>query len=126
MKNACPCYSGKAYADCCEPLHHGADAADAERLMRARYSAYALRLPDYIVRTWHPDSRPQNLSMDELSGLKWLKLQVLSHRQIDSDHAEVSFIATYQSRQQKKATLSEHSTFVRIAHQWLYQGELAD
>jgi len=120
MKNACPCYSRKPYADCCQPLHDGLAAPDAERLMRSRYSAYALKLPDYILQSWHVDTRPANLTQEDLSGIKWLKLQVLSHTQADTDTAFVKFVATFQSGQQKKEQLTEHSRFSRASGQWLY------
>ena len=123
MKNPCPCHSGQSYTDCCQPLHLGQAAPDAERLMRSRYSAYALKLPDYILQTWHADTRPTRLSMEDLSGIKWLKLEVISHQPMDDTHAEVVFIATYQSGKQKKSQLTEHSQFVRISYRWLYVGE---
>lgn len=120
MKNPCPCYSGKAYAACCQPLHDGQAAPDAERLMRARYSAYALKLPDYILQSWQPDTRPSTLTQAELAGIKWLKLQVLSHTQTEPDTAFVKFIATFQPGTQKKEQLTEHSRFSRTSGQWLY------
>lgn len=123
MKNPCPCHSGKAYADCCQPLHSGQAAPDAERLMRSRYSAYVLKMPDYILATWHPDTRPQHLTVSDLTGIKWIKLQVEAHRQLDDHHAEVAFKATYQTGKQKKAQLTEHSQFERINDCWLYVGE---
>lgn len=123
MKNPCPCHSGKPYADCCQPLHAGQAAPDAERLMRSRYSAYALKLADYLLQTWHPDTRPASLSTEDLNGIKWLKLEVVSHHPVDDTHAEVVFTATYQSGKQKKSQLSEHSQFVRINDRWLYRGE---
>lgn len=101
-------------------------APDAERLMRSRYSAYALRLPDYILNTWHSASRPDTLTQEDLLGIKWLKLQVLSHQQIDDTNAEVRFEATYQSGQQKKAVLSEHSLFERVDGRWLYRGQATE
>lgn len=126
MKNRCPCHSGLAYADCCQPLHEGQTAPDAERLMRSRYSAYALRLPAYILHTWHGPTRPESLTLEELQGIKWLKLQVLAHEVVDADHAEVLFVATYQGNQQKKAELREHSCFKRIAGDWRYCGQRDD
>lgn len=123
MKNLCPCHSGKLYKDCCQPLHLGQAAPDAEHLMRSRYSAYALKLPEYILQTWHPETRPASLSEEELNGIKWLKLVVLSHQLTDETHAEVVFIATYQSGKQKKSQLTEHSSFVRTNDRWLYVGE---
>ena len=60
--SACPCGSGRAYAACCGRLHSGAEnAASAETLMRSRYSAYVLKLEDYLLATWHPDTRPRQL-----------------------------------------------------------------
>jgi SEC-C motif domain protein len=126
MKNACPCYSGKAYTACCQPLHNGQVAPDAERLMRARYSAYALRLPEFIVASWHPETRPDSLSLEDLNGIKWLKLQVVFYQQTDETHAEVKFVASYQAGKQKKTHLSEHSLFVREAGSWFYHGQLAE
>ncbi len=123
MKSRCPCHSGTAYTDCCQALHAGAAAPNAERLMRSRYSAYALKLPDYILDTWHATTRPASLSLAELNGIKWLKLQVLSYRQTDASHAEVAFVATYQSGQQKKSHLEEHSLFECVNGRWLYLGE---
>lgn len=120
MKNPCPCYSGKSYSDCCQPLHQGQAAPDAERLMRSRYSAYVLKLPEYILQTWHATSRPASLTEEDLSGIKWLKLQVLSHEQTDATTAFVKFVATFQSGKQKKEQLTEHSRFRHENGLWLY------
>ncbi|MFQ6333050.1 YchJ family protein [Methylophilus sp. 3sh_L] len=109
---------------CCQPLHQGTPAPDAERLMRARYSAYALKMPEYILETWHQDTRPESLTQADLQGIKWLKLEVLAHQQRDDTHAEVHFVATYQSAKQKKSSMTEHSQFERINGQWLYCGQV--
>jgi SEC-C motif domain protein len=126
MKNACPCYSGKVYTDCCQPLHNGTPAPDAERLMRSRYSAYALKLPEYILHTWHQDTQPKSLTQEDLGGIKWLKLQVLSYEQPDADTAFVKFVATFQTGNQKKEQLTEYSRFSRESGQWLYIDGQAD
>ena len=75
MKNACPCYSGKTYADCCQPLHDGLAAPDAERLMRSRYTAFATRDAAHLLRTWHPSTRPRSIEFDP--GQRWTGLEVL-------------------------------------------------
>lgn len=126
MKNLCPCHSGKTYPDCCQLLHQGTPAPDAEHLMRSRYSAYVLKLPAYLLDTWHADSRPAQLTAKDLGGIKWLKLEVLSHHQSDATHAEVVFVATYQSGRQKKTQLKEHSQFINVDGRWLYQGEVVE
>ena len=50
----CACGTGQMYQDCCGPEHDGADAKTPEALVRARYSAYAYRLPDFLMRTTDP------------------------------------------------------------------------
>lgn len=54
----CACGSGEPYAACCRPYHSGELRAEScERLIRARYSAFAYRLPGFIVDTTHPENR---------------------------------------------------------------------
>ena len=57
----CPCGSGTSYGACCGPLHAGREAATAEALMRSRYSAFVLLDADYLLRSWHPATRPARL-----------------------------------------------------------------
>lgn len=46
----CACGSGDSYADCCRPCHVGTALADTpERALRARWTAFAYRLPIYIM-----------------------------------------------------------------------------
>lgn len=51
MSTKCPCHSNLAYALCCEPFHKGALPSTALELMRSRYSAYVLKLIEYIQQT---------------------------------------------------------------------------
>ena len=116
----CPCRKKserQAYAECCEPYHSGAQIAPtAEALMRSRYAAFALRLPNYLRATWHASTRPEtlNLSPDE----EWLLLRVLETT-VDGNRATVEFIARSRmdSRQQM---LHEVSRFLREGGQWYY------
>ena len=119
----CPCGSGKRYADCCAPLHQGAPAADAEALMRSRYSAYVLGLEDYLLASWHPTTRPARLDLHEDNPpLKWLGLEVKRHVPgiaNDPDHAIVEFVA--RCKQGGRAQrLHEISRFVREEGRWYY------
>jgi len=52
----CPCGSGKKYKDCCFRWHKIAKAPDALKLMKSRYTAYALGLAEYIIKTTHKTS----------------------------------------------------------------------
>ena len=96
------------------------EAPDAETLMRSRYSAYALGLHDYLLQTWHPDTRPRHLAADE-PGLRWLGLQVLRHDIQDADRAQVAFVARFKVGGDRAQRLTEHSRFVRVNGRWLYR-----
>lgn len=52
----CPCHSGAKYKKCCRTYHDGNAAPTPEKLMRSRYSAYALNKADYLMLTTHPTS----------------------------------------------------------------------
>jgi SEC-C motif-containing protein len=74
--SACPCGSGLAYDACCGPAHSGArPAPTAEALMRSRYAAFVLDDTGYLLRSWHPATRPARLDPDP--GLRWTGLEIL-------------------------------------------------
>lgn len=124
----CPCESGKPYSQCCEPYHLGTPAPTAEALMRSRYSAYALAtqipaLSEYLLQTWHPDTRPQSLDLNDENAAKWLGLQIRHHQNIDAEHALVEFVARYKHAGNlggKAERLHETSRFLRIDNRWYY------
>lgn len=91
--------------------------------MRSRYSAYVLGLHDYLLATWHADTRPAELEPDP-PGLRWLGLDLRRQLVHDADHASVEFIA--RSRLHGRATrLHETSRFVREGGRWFYvDGEI--
>ena len=60
--------------------------------MRSRYSAYVLDRLDYLRATWHPRTRPTDLAPNP-PGLRWLGLEVRSHRVTGPGQAEVAFVA---------------------------------
>jgi SEC-C motif-containing protein len=117
--DACPCGSGQTYARCCGPLHQGDRVADnAEALMRSRYSAYVRGLADYLRATWHPDTCPATLHVDE-PGLHWLGLTVRGSGLLGPDEAWVEFVA--RCKQGGRATrMHERSRFLRVQGRWLY------
>ncbi len=115
----CPCGSARDYADCCGELHAGAPAADAEALMRSRYSAYVRGLTDYLLASWHPSTRPPALDRAAMSKTKWLRLQVTAYRDIDPDHAEVDFVAKF-IEGGRHGRMTERSRFVREDGRWYY------
>jgi SEC-C motif-containing protein len=52
----CPCYSQKEYESCCWQFHDGAPPTTAVKLMRSRFCAYSMHLPNYIIQTTHSSS----------------------------------------------------------------------
>ncbi|MGO1540559.1 MAG: YchJ family protein [Luteimonas sp.] len=125
MSAPCPCNPSAAYATCCQPLHDGhAPAASAEALMRSRYSAYVLGLRDYLLASWHPNTRPGMLALDDTPGLRWLGLKVKRHVDGGDDTAVVEFVARYKVGGAPAERLHEVSRFVRIDGRWVYvEGE---
>ena len=116
---ACPCDSGKAYNSCCQPYHQGLAAPSALALMRSRYSAYALELTEYLMATWHPDSRPSSLNLSEDPAIKWIGLAINLAKQDAIDHATVEFVARYKLAG-KAYRLHELSEFKKLDQRWYY------
>jgi SEC-C motif domain protein len=114
----CPCGSGNALDHCCGRWHHSLLAPDAEALMRSRYSAYVLQNEDYLLATWHPDTRPRSIEFE--AGTKWLGLDVKSRRETGPDQAEVTFLARYRVGGGPAVRIHERSRFVREEGRWLY------
>lgn len=115
----CPCQSGKTYNICCEPAHNGIPVLTAEALMRSRYTAYVLGLEAYLLKTWHPDTRPAALNLGDDRQTKWLGLQVKRVENISENSAMVEFVAHYKING-KAERLHEISQFVRIDGCWYY------
>jgi SEC-C motif-containing protein len=91
--------------------------------MRSRYSAYALRDADYLLRTWHPTTRPRGLDPASLvpPGRRWTRLRVLATERGgpgDSDGV-VEFRAHFRDRGEP-GTLTERSRFATVDGAWTY------
>ena len=117
---ACPCASGRTFADCCgRYIDTAIPAPDAEALMRSRYTAYTLRNEAYLLATWHRSTRPSALPLT--ANQKWLGLEVRAHAidANDPDRATVEFVA--RSRVGGLGIRQhELSTFLREAGRWFY------
>lgn len=128
----CPCGSGERYSACCEPFHQGKNPETALQLMRSRYAAYALNLPDYILATTHPGS-PGYMD-DKFSwkraisnfcrGSTFERLEILDSKEVDS-LATVTF-TVHLSQQGRDTTFTEKSHFEKRGGRWFYRsGQLA-
>ena len=90
--------------------------------MRSRYSAYALGLIDYILRTTHPQNRdaarPEAERRREIedfcktTSFKDLKI-------LDAQESTVTFTA-FLSQNGKDFSFTEKSTFEKVHGNWLY------
>ncbi len=115
----CPCGLGSPYAECCGPIHDGRPAPTATQLMRSRYSAFALGLSEYLLRSWHVSTRPVSLELD--NDTRWLRLIIESAEQggpFDTG-GTVTFAAigrTPEGRFEQR----ERSSFVREGGDWFY------
>lgn len=121
---ACPCGRESAkghplkFSECCGRWLQQ-PAPDAECLMRSRYSAFVRGDIPYLMATWHASTRPASIESDP--GVRWLGLQVRSHRQLDESHAEVEFVARSRPAGPGPALrLHERSRFVREDGRWFY------
>jgi SEC-C motif-containing protein len=116
----CPCGSDTDYAHCCGQYITGSAAAPtAEALMRSRYTAFTLKQENYLLHTWHPSTRPEQLDLTSDTHTKWIALNVKHHEQQDATHAVVEFIAKYKING-RAHQLHEISRFVKEDGKWFY------
>lgn len=122
----CPCGIGEEYSSCCQLLHAGkAFAKTAEQLMRSRYSAFAKKQEQYVLDTWHPSMRNEEVNLKK-DPTWWLGLEILACVEgLENDTTgEVEFIASYRLRK-KEYKLHERSKFVKEDGKWFYvDGEI--
>jgi SEC-C motif-containing protein len=87
--------------------------------MRSRYTAYTMNHIDYLLRTWHPRTRPARLQVD--AQIRWLGLKLKhSHAGLAGDtEGTVEFIARFKigSRADR---IHEISRFMFDDGAWLY------
>ncbi|MFI9173356.1 YchJ family protein [Streptomyces lincolnensis] len=122
-KPSCPCGLAETYDACCGRFHRGEAAAPtAESLMRSRYSAFVKGDEAYLLRTWHPRTRPPRVEFDP--GMRWTGLEILATGEGTAFHATgtVTFRASF-----KGGSLHERSRFERVDGAWVYvDGEFLD
>ncbi|MGW0614820.1 YchJ family protein [Streptomyces sp. NPDC002788] len=115
-RRSCLCGLPAAYEACCGRYHSGSAAAPtAEALMRSRYCAFVKGDPEYLLRTWHPRTRPGTLELDP--GTRWTGLEILGTSEGSAFHSlgTVEFRASYRG-----GSLHERSRFERVDGAWVY------
>ena len=89
--------------------------------MRSRFSAFCVGDEAYLLRTWHPSTRPPHIDFDK--ALRWQRLELLQTAggsYLDTE-GTVLFRAHYLERN-RPGHMEEHSRFVLQDGAWLYVG----
>jgi len=118
----CPCGSGQTQAECCQPFLSGArQAPTAETLMRSRYTAYVCGNADYLLQTWHPQTRPATLDLGGSPAPHWLGLKIITTKDgaFGNHQGSVEFVARYKLNG-KALRLHECSEFSYENGCWYY------
>lgn len=89
--------------------------------MRSRYSAFAIGDTAYLLRTWHPSTRPDSLETDD--DLEWYSLSIISTSRGGPFDTEgtVEFVARHRGLS-GSGSQHELSSFVRENREWFYVG----
>lgn len=126
----CPCGSQVAYADCCEPIiTESIQAPTAEKLMRARYSAYAKTAVSFIFSSTVEEKRSE---CDEKAirswseNSTWHKLEILSTEKgtEKDEEGQVEFVAHFSEGGIRK-NYHEKGLFKKVDGSWQYvDGEI--
>lgn len=126
MSEVCPCSSGSSYNDCCGPFHSGKSWPEfPEKLMRARYSAFAKGAVNFLHDSLHPDHRGEF----DIDGMKtwaesstWSGLEIIeafSDEETPDTVGHVEFCAAYEIRGQH-FDHHELSHFHKADGKWYY------
>lgn len=91
----------------------------AEALMRSRFDAFRRGDRDWLLATWHPSTRPDDLDLSD--NPRWRGLQILDTVDggVDDATGVVEFRASYVA-DGELGILQERSRFVREDGRWLY------
>ena len=122
----CSCGSGSAYSKCCKPYIDGTlQAPTAEKLMRARYTAYEKGAIDFIMDTHHPDSKDEisrDATEEWAKESEWMGLEVLDVRGGGESDSEgtIEFTARYRSSDRAIVNHHEISTFLKKDGSWFF------
>ena len=83
--------------------------------MRSRYCAFVKLNEPYLLRTWHPSTRPAELKLDP--GMRWTGLEILATTDGSAFHTTgtVTFRASFRG-----GSLHERSRFERVDGAWVY------
>lgn len=99
-----------------------ASLTTAESLMRARYAASVRRDADFLLATWHEDTRPPAWDYADEPEIRWRGLVVIDTvrgAETDADGV-VEFRAVYVTEDGQRGELHERSYFLKEDGLWFY------
>jgi SEC-C motif domain protein len=87
--------------------------------MRSRFSAFAIGDTDYLMSSWHHETQPRRLTLDD--SVTWRRLQIVDTDAGGADDATgvVEFRAQYEC-DGIRHILHERSRFARVKERWVY------
>ncbi len=90
--------------------------------MRSRFSAFALADAAYLLRTWHPSTRPAIVELDPDQHFYLLEILDTHDGGVFSSAGTLTFRAHFRSAKNRKikGSFTETSSFVREGRQWYY------
>lgn len=125
MSRPCPCGAKATFDKHCQPIIKGKAPADtAERLMRARFSAYSIRDVDFLVKTTAEVQR-EKLDAEELAdycnSIRCISLKILA-TEAGGPTDETGVVRFHASLlvNGKRTLHSEISQFHREGGAWVY------
>jgi SEC-C motif-containing protein len=127
--DGCPCGSGIAYEECCEPVVDGTRLAEtAEALMRARYTAYVKDRIAFLGESLTIEQRSDFSEQDTrqwAENSEWLSLEIVRTEEggADDDAGEVEFIARFREKKSgEEQAHHEKALFKKSDGAWYYDG----
>ncbi|KAK3242767.1 hypothetical protein CYMTET_47551 [Cymbomonas tetramitiformis] len=130
-KERCPCGGTEkklSYAECCLPFHkRQREASEPLDLVRARYSAYVKKEPDFIIATTHPENPDRiggNLEKEVQSICKFVTFEALEI--VHTDYRDQEGFVTFEAAMKGVrgiigGSLRETSRYVCEDGRWSYR-----
>lgn len=127
VNSPCPCGSPLKYKKCCKVFHDNIkNPLNALELMKSRFSAYAFKQSNYIIKTTHKENQDYSENI-----LEWEKEIEIFSSNTDFDKLEIlefikgeieSFVTFRANLFQNKNDVSfiEKSRFKKEDNIWLY------
>jgi len=121
----CPCGSQKELEQCCLPIiKNRQEAPTAERLMRARYSAFALGEIDFIISSHHSETAT---GIDRGYIAKWSKesewngLEIVkTENGLEADETGRVIFHAFYRRDRESISHSENAFFKKENNSWKF------